>query len=280
MHYSTLVPLQPAGGKTPVFFVPGMQGNPLMLLPLVQQLNINRPFYGLRSLGLNECIPPYTDISQIAAYHIVSLQAVQPTGPYIIGGYSFGGRVAFEITRQLLVQGHAVKKLIILDIPLIDSKPNTMSAWPDARFRYEFANSYGSGSDFNWQYTEFSVLRPKQQIRCIAQHMKKCGVSLGLSEIVTLAGVYQANLTSYANYVAPKVTLTIPVNLIRVDEVGVFPFLPDTEFSTQYPLWGWEQFSTYPIEYDQMSGNHYTMINVPHVISLAKCITHCLHNVN
>ena len=40
---------------------------------------------------------------------------IRPEGPYLIGGYSFGGLVAFEVARQLKAQNQEVKLLILLD---------------------------------------------------------------------------------------------------------------------------------------------------------------------
>jgi thioesterase domain-containing protein len=43
------------------------------------------------------------------------MQTVRPTGPYLLGGYSFGGTVAFEIARQLEMRGQDVALLALLD---------------------------------------------------------------------------------------------------------------------------------------------------------------------
>ncbi|EGJ33832.1 MULTISPECIES: thioesterase domain-containing protein [Moorena] len=51
----------------------------------------------------------------IAAHHIKALQAVQPNGPYLLGGHSFGGKVAFEMAQQLRNQGQEVSLLAIME---------------------------------------------------------------------------------------------------------------------------------------------------------------------
>ena len=43
------------------------------------------------------------------------LAAVQPHGPYRVGGHSSGGAVAFEVARQLESRGDAVELLVIFD---------------------------------------------------------------------------------------------------------------------------------------------------------------------
>jgi thioesterase domain-containing protein len=40
-----------------------------------------------------------------------------PRGPYVLGGYSHGGLVAFEMARQMTAAGHDVRHVLIIDIP-------------------------------------------------------------------------------------------------------------------------------------------------------------------
>ena len=51
----------------------------------------------------------------MAAYYIQALQTVQPTGPYLLGGWSMGGVVAFEMAQQLHAQGQIVALLAMVD---------------------------------------------------------------------------------------------------------------------------------------------------------------------
>src|SRR5215510_2102161 len=53
----------------------------------------------------------------MAADYIKSICTVQPEGPYFLGGYSFGGIVAFEAAQQLTRQGAEVAFLALLDPP-------------------------------------------------------------------------------------------------------------------------------------------------------------------
>jgi thioesterase domain-containing protein len=56
-------------------------------------------------------------IESIARRYITQLQRVRPKGPYILGGYSFGGVVAYEMAQQLSAQSEFVEKLILFDTP-------------------------------------------------------------------------------------------------------------------------------------------------------------------
>ena len=52
-------------------------------------------------------------IEQIAASYVEDLRQMQPTGPYYLGGYCFGGNVAYEMARQLSEQGQSVGLLAL-----------------------------------------------------------------------------------------------------------------------------------------------------------------------
>lgn len=53
----------------------------------------------------------------IVALYIAEIQRRQPHGPYLLGGWSAGGVMAYEVARQLLVAGEAVRRLILIDSP-------------------------------------------------------------------------------------------------------------------------------------------------------------------
>ncbi|MDX6271729.1 MAG: hypothetical protein QOD28_2952, partial [Acidobacteriota bacterium] len=58
---------------------------------------------------------PDIPIEKMAAYYIESLRAVQPEGPYLLGGWSFGGLIAYEMAVQLAERGEEVPLLFLLD---------------------------------------------------------------------------------------------------------------------------------------------------------------------
>ncbi|MCU1283443.1 MAG: hypothetical protein JWM53_6989 [bacterium] len=55
------------------------------------------------------------DVEQIASEHIATVRAVQPCGPYRLGGECVGGVVAFEMARQLTAVGESVALLLLID---------------------------------------------------------------------------------------------------------------------------------------------------------------------
>ena len=51
----------------------------------------------------------------MAFEYIKSMKAIQKEGPYLVGGWSYGGLIAYEIARQLVQQKDEVSALILMD---------------------------------------------------------------------------------------------------------------------------------------------------------------------
>ncbi|OAT81014.1 hypothetical protein A6P54_13555 [Bacillus sp. MKU004] len=54
-------------------------------------------------------------LEDISSYYLEAIEEIQPDGPYQIGGYSFGGNVAFEMALQLQKKGKQVNSLMMFD---------------------------------------------------------------------------------------------------------------------------------------------------------------------
>jgi thioesterase domain-containing protein len=87
----------------------------LYCVRLARLLGPDQPFFTLSSHGTNGgAIPP--TIEAMASDHVRTLSRVLPDGPYLLGGFSHGGLVAFEMARQLAAAGHQVPVLVVVDI--------------------------------------------------------------------------------------------------------------------------------------------------------------------
>ena len=113
--WASLVSLQPNGAKRPFFCIHALGGNVLEYQPLARFLGEDQPFYALQSYGLNKNNMPHSTIEEMAAHYIKEMQTVQPEGPYLLGGRSLGGTVAFEMACQLKEQNQTIALLGLLD---------------------------------------------------------------------------------------------------------------------------------------------------------------------
>ena len=113
--WTPLVPIQPKGTKTPFFCVHGGFGNVLNFYDLTRYLGSDQPFYGLQARGVDGKQPPFSTLQEMAAEYVAQIRAIQPEGPYMMGGFSMGGEVAYEMAQQLQAQGHKVALVALLD---------------------------------------------------------------------------------------------------------------------------------------------------------------------
>ncbi|UIY28991.1 thioesterase domain-containing protein [Neorhizobium galegae] len=103
---------------TPLFICAGMFGNVLNLRHLAMTMGADRPVYGLQARGLYGDHEPHATFEEMAADYIAEIRTVQPSGPYLLAGYSGGGITAFEMARQLQDTGEEVSQVIMLDTPM------------------------------------------------------------------------------------------------------------------------------------------------------------------
>jgi thioesterase domain-containing protein len=112
-----IVPLQPAGTRTPIFAVAGHNGDVFAYRVLTQHLGQDQPFYGLQPPGLEPGTVPLTRIEDIARYFADQIRQFRPTGPLSVAGFCAGGTIAFELARQLAETGTPVTNLILFGAP-------------------------------------------------------------------------------------------------------------------------------------------------------------------
>ena len=114
MDFNPLVPIRRNGEGDVFFCVHGAGGGVLNFRDLAQHLG-DRPFYGLQARGINGQYDPHTRIEDMAAEYVAAIRRVQTEGPYLLGGYSGGGVIAYEMAQQLMEQGADVPLLVFLD---------------------------------------------------------------------------------------------------------------------------------------------------------------------
>jgi len=115
-----LVAMHPASApkdQLPLFVVAGMFGNVLNLRHMAQIIGKDRPFYGLQAKGLFGDAAPHDDFTEAAKDYLAEMREVHPGGPWLLGGFSGGGLIAWEMARQLEAAGEVVAGVVLLDTP-------------------------------------------------------------------------------------------------------------------------------------------------------------------
>jgi thioesterase domain-containing protein/acyl carrier protein len=112
-----LLTIKGDGDRPPLFAVPGIGGNPAQFIHLGRMLDRSQPLIGIASRGIDGSDVPLTRMEQIAADNIVRIRSMQACGPYFLAGACIGGRIAYEMARQLAASGDRIGLLMLLDPP-------------------------------------------------------------------------------------------------------------------------------------------------------------------
>ncbi|AUB43294.1 Non-ribosomal peptide synthetase component F (plasmid) [Nostoc flagelliforme CCNUN1] len=268
--WSPLVEIQPRGSKRPFFCLPGGGGNVLYFYQLANYLGLDQPFYALQASGLDGKTPAHTSIEDMAADYIKAIQVVQPEGPYLLGGHSFGGRVAFEIALQLQQLGQEVAVLAIFDTwaPIPDQKPVEVHK-DDTQYLIEMVNMIEGFFSKNLFITEDTLrtLMPDEQLNYFLARLKTAEIlppQATLEQVNGFLKVYKANTKANCAYM-PQEAYHNQVTVFRAQEE-----LCDN------PSMGWDKYSLKSVETYEVPGEHITMMAEPHVQVLAKHLKVCL----
>ncbi len=110
-----LATLREDGRDAPLFLIHGGDGGIMFYQGLVSRLNgVDCPVYAVESPSLTRRDLEVESLEQLVTRYLAIIRAKQPHGPYRIGGYSFGGIVAYELASRLHAEGVPVK-LVIFD---------------------------------------------------------------------------------------------------------------------------------------------------------------------
>ncbi len=266
---SCLVPLQPTGSRRPFFCVHATAGTVLCYRELARLLGPDQPFYGLQAPGLAGEREPFARIEEMAAHYLEAVRQVQPRGPYSLGGWSLGGVVAFEMARQLHSRGEQVDLLALMDASFLSHAREARELVDPADmlvFLNELTGPWGTGLPVPAE--ALLDLSSENQLLHILDHAKAASLlpsEVELSEAQAFFQVIRSNLLALARYV-PGV-YSGGATLFRAAEVR-----PGAATTTEAP---WRE-KVARLEVLEAPGDHYTMLEQPHVEVLAQRLGACL----
>jgi thioesterase domain-containing protein/acyl carrier protein len=110
-----VIPIRREGTRAPFFLFYGdLIPGPGFCFELAKALGDDQPLH-IVPISDIPGYPAYPSLEETAAALIGSVRQIRPHGPYLIGGYCYGGFVAYEAARQLEAAGERVELLILVD---------------------------------------------------------------------------------------------------------------------------------------------------------------------
>jgi len=245
--WSSLVAIQPEGSRPPFFCIHGVGGNVVGFRDLARHLGPDQPFYAVQPQGLDGKRPCLTSVPEMAERYIREIRRVQPEGPYRIGGYSFGGLVAYEMAQQLEAQQEEVALLA-----LFDTYPGKMES-RSSQLRNLFTLPLKEQAAFILKKGSFVLmtLRKRLELQMLPRPLRN---------------VRQACAKAAAGYsVQPY---SGQVTLFRVAEKSV------GSLNDPYAIW-WK-VAAGGVDLREISGDHLSLLKEPQVRLLAEELNDCL----
>ena len=113
-----------SGRLPPLFCLPPAAGLGWVYSRLMCELDVERPICCLQAPEIGDDVPFPTTIAATAEDYITLMREIQPSGPYHLLGWSFGGTVAHTMACRLQQEHHQVAMVAIIDAyPATDNDP-------------------------------------------------------------------------------------------------------------------------------------------------------------
>jgi amino acid adenylation domain-containing protein len=260
---SPLIALQRHGSRQPFVCVHPAGGEVLCYYDVAQQLGADQPVYGMRAIGLDGEAEPVADIRMMARQYADVLRSEQPAGPYLIGGWSLGGIVAFELAQQLHTQGQHVALLALFDPPP-PLLTHTLQKEDDLALLAGFAQHLGLIVD---------------QSAPLIEHIRQLDQDARLRYLLEQA--------QNANLLPPDVQLPHirrRLDLFRIHSQALRTYRPERyagrivlfqaaeRFASEQhnPAHEWSALAAGGVELHTVPGDHYAILRPPNVLVLAE----------
>ena len=271
----SVVPLQPSGSLPPLFVIHSADRDVLGYVSLVRHLGGDQPVYGVRDVGEDLARP----IPQIAAEHLRAIREVQPTGPYYLLSWSFGGVVAFEMALQLERQGEEAAFVGLLDTVspvLIRHAPLDRDEEIVAGLAGEVAE--GNRRTLALHAEELRGLTREEQILRAVDALHAQDAAPPEYDVATLREscrtVWDRNRTA-SLYIPGRFSGTVTLFQAGARSRFMAEFLASRPEEERHVL-GWEPLVGSPVELHEVPGSHVTLASEPHVRVLAERLREAL----
>jgi amino acid adenylation domain-containing protein len=276
-RWATLVPIQTRGRRPPLFLVHGFGGGVVGYAELARSLGDDQPVYALQAVGVDGRGTPHETVEEMAAHFVEVIRAQQNQGPYYLGGYCFGGIVAYEVARRLEAQQQPVALVAIFEGYAPARLLATESSWSPRlilaflrNLPYWFQDYLQLGAGQMWQRARLSVLR---LWRLTARRLG-ISVPVRLEDVVPVQGsepdslrrIMALHIRASAAYLPGPYNGRVVMFNIRSRSL-TRP--PDSQR-------GWRRLVRGGLEVRQIEGSHHNILQPPHVQSLARALKETL----
>ncbi|HKV12992.1 MAG TPA: amino acid adenylation domain-containing protein [Thermoanaerobaculia bacterium] len=272
-----LVEIQPGHPeKVPFFTVHAAGGNVLCYYNLARHLGSDRPVYALQAPGVEQGEEEvFTRLEDLATHHVSALRTLRPHGPYLLGGWSAGGTIAFEMAQQLQRMGEEVLLVALMDTyaPQVSEGFDElqMLLWQAWRFNLSMTPEDFAGLP--------DLDAGLDRVVDLAMERGAIPPAFGRDQARRLLVVEMANLQAILDYRAEPYPGRL--SYFRCTEgtdfgefIRLFPRINEMDHAA-----GWTQFSSRSMPVFDIPGDHSALMDEPAVGILARHLGECFAEV-
>lgn len=263
---SMLLTLRARRDVQPLWLFHPIGGSVFCYLELCQQLASERPVLAIQSPGLIGAGEAEVTIEAMATRYIGLIREKQPHGPYLLGGWCFGGIIAFEVARRLRDAGEEITGITLIDTraPIPANVPNdaddaTLLSW----FARDLATPYGKSLRIPPEVLR--ALPNESMLEYVLNEAKAINVlpsNADIDQFSRYFEVYIANGIALQLYFPPRDSL--PVLLVKaVDELEDYG-----------PTLGWDELVSSNLTKVDLPGDHNSIMYAPQAKAVATTIDH------
>jgi len=196
-----LIALHPRGVARPLFLGPPGGGHVVCYRKLAALLAPGIPVFGLQARGIDDGHAPMQTVREIAGYFVDAVHEAQPEGPYHLGGWSFGGMIAFEMARQLSAEGAEVGLVAMLDTSMPKARDPGETLDHARVLQRIVADLVGWAAAGTLRVESLRALPPREQALAAVRQLRiKSLPESRVDEILALTAVRQSNLRALVTY--------------------------------------------------------------------------------
>ncbi|KAG1737993.1 atromentin synthetase [Suillus lakei] len=269
-EYDPIVPLSVTGNKTPIFFVHPGVGEILIFVNLAKYFQNERPFYAFRARGFEPGHPFFTSMDEMSSCYAAAAKRIQPTGPYAVAGYSYGGVVAFEVAKRLEAMGDEVKFFAPINIPPHISDRMRQLDWAAALLNLSAFLGFVSRFDAEELHSSVSLLTRQEQLEFVwklSPPERIAELQLTVEKVDKWTNVAKSLINCGVDYIP-----TGSVPSVDVFYTTAFAGSNVEWLNNQLKPWtgwsrgeAWDDFSRSEVSYILVPGEHTTLMDLEYV---------------
>ncbi|MBL8149018.1 MAG: amino acid adenylation domain-containing protein, partial [Blastocatellia bacterium] len=254
----TVVAIKAEGSKIPIFCIHPIGGSVFCYKELAEKFDVDRPVYGLQSIGFVDSSSSHKTIEEMASKYIEDIRKIDQRGSYILAGWSMGGVIAFEIAKQLQRSGQRVEHLFLLDSRI--SKPQENMS--DDEIILDLGVNLGfSIAEFEEQKEFYLSLSFDEKMDWLLSKARNLQNDLGLKDVEGILQIYKTNLAALKNYKLDY----FEGKAVLVNAIGQ----EGEDFDQRTDQW---KAVIKQVNKHDVDGDHYSFLQSPHIDNLVKIL--------